>query len=143
MKIYKTLACLIVATLLAASCKTTSIDPNEKLIGMWNVTKVEGTQIQNGVEGIMLMDDSPSGYIRFDSDGRGEQNYSFTLFNSTFPFQNNFRWTSTPDEIRIDLIGDDDMIWTRHVNEAAKQEASYSIIIDAANTIEYRLTLEK
>lgn len=113
------------------------------LFGTWNVTKVQGQQYVNGTAGLLLTDSSPSGYVRFDKDGTGEQNYSFTLFGTVYPNVNEFRWEADVAEIRIDRFNQPDLVWQRITNEANKQEATYNIIVDAAQNWDYTLTLEQ
>ena len=138
----KSLLILIVAVATTTSCVET-IDPNENLLGTWSVTKVEGRQITNGVYGIVLTDDSPEGFISFDDNGWGEQDYSFTLFGTDYPFNSRFVYTTNDTEIQIKLIGEDDMIWNRILNESNLQQASYDIYINEMLTVEYTLTLEQ
>jgi hypothetical protein len=143
MSIFKSLTGLILIMAVITSCKKTTISTDENLLGQWTVVKVQGQQFTNGVPGIVLTDTVPTGYIRFDDNGWGEQNYSFRLFGVTYPFNDTFKWSSNTDEIRIDLFSNPDMIWTRKINEPGTQEATYTIVISATQTIEYTLTLEK
>jgi len=143
MHFFKFLFLIVTVAAGLAGCSKSEVNPNEYIIGQWDVTKVEGRQVANGVPGIVLTDENPTGFIRFDVDGKGEQQYSFTLFGNVYPQSAQFRWNSTEQEVMIDLIGSDDMIWSRSVNEMDRQVAAYDIVISAELTIEYELTLEK
>jgi len=143
MHYYKFLFLIVTIAVGLAGCSKSEVNTDEKLIGQWDVTKVEGRQVTNGVPGIVLTDENPTGFIRFDEDGKGEQQYSFSLFGNTYPQSAQFRWNSTEQEVVVDLIGSDDMIWSRSVNEIDRQVAAYEIVISAELTIEYELTLEK
>lgn len=125
------------------SCKKRTISDDATLPGTWNVTKVQGQLYTSGVPGITVTDNAPTGYVRFDSDGRGEQNYSFTLYSTVYPFNDSFYWTSTDTEIRIDRFVNPDMIWARNINEPLKQVVTYNYILSASETVIYTLTLEK
>lgn len=126
-----------------SSCSKDDADFDGNLTGKWNVTKVEGQQYVNGNAGIYLQDNSPTGYIEFKSNGKGEQNYSFTLFGTSYPQVANFTYTSTENSIIVKRFGEDDLVWNRLTNETNIQVASYEIPVDASTTIEYTLTLEK
>ena len=113
------------------------------LFGTWNVTKVHGQQYVNGNVGLQLTDNNPTGYIRFDEDGTGEQNYAFTLFGTVYPNVNEFSWEADAAEIRVDRFNASDLVWRRITNEVNKQEATYNIVVDATQNWDYTLTLEK
>lgn len=113
------------------------------LFGTWNVTKVQGQQYVNGTPGFLLTDNSPTGYVRFDDDGTGEQNYSFTIFGTTYPNVSEFYWEADAAEIRIDRFSQPDLVWRRITNEANKQEATYNIVVDATQSWDYTLTLQR
>lgn len=131
---------LVLITLLF-SCSKGEIDP--ELTGTWEVTKVEGQQFYNGAQGIYLVDNNPSGTIEFKKNGRGEQDYSFTLFGTVYEQKGSFTWSATELEVIIERNNDDDLIWSRLVSESKKQVATYDIVVDAQNTARYTLTLEK
>lgn len=128
---------------LVAACGKDDVDPDGNLIGTWDVVKVEGQQYTNGIPGFKLTDNNPTGYIEFKSNGRGEQNYSFTLFGTVYPANDNFSFSATSDEIVIDLFNEPDMIWTRKVNTSNQQVASYDIPFGLNGYIEYTLSMEK
>jgi hypothetical protein len=124
------------------SCKDDAlVDP--VLFGTWNVTKVQGQQYVNGIPGLLLTDNNPTGYVRFDEDGNGEQNYSFTIFGTTYPNVSEFSWEADDAEIRIDRFNQADMVWRRITNDINKQEARYLIQVDATQSWDYTLTLER
>jgi len=133
--------------LLLLSCCLSSCKDEEQLdatlFGTWNVTKVHGQQYVNGNAGLQLTDNNPTGYIRFDEDGTGEQNYTFTLFGTAYPTVNEFSWEADAAEIRVDRFNASDLVWRRITNEAIKQEATYNIVVDATQNWDYTLTLEK
>jgi hypothetical protein len=125
------------------SCSKDDVDPDGNLQGRWNVEKVEGQQFTNGNPGIKLEDNNPTGYIVFESNGEGEQNYTFTLFGTAYPNINNFRYSATQTEIIIERFGQADLVWNRELNSANRQIASYDILVNANSFIRYTLTLEK
>lgn len=128
---------------LLVACTQDKTPFEDDLIGTWTVTKVKGQQFLNGVPGIDATDDSPSGFVRFDRDGRGEQNYTFNLLGFEFPNTGNFIWLSNAIEIRIKQSGNPDLIWKREVNQPNLQVATYTIVVSPEITIDYTLTLEK
>ena len=135
---------LILAILLMTSfmfsCDKEDDEIDEGLVGTWEVTKVEGQQFVNGNPGIKLEDENPTGYVKFESDGKGEQNYSFTLFGTTYPQTGQFRWTATASTINVKRFNDSDLVWERELNEPNKQIASFFF---EDNNVKYTLTLEK
>jgi hypothetical protein len=104
---------------------------------------VEGQQYVNGSAGLTLADNNPTGTIRFDSDGSGNQNYSFTILGSTQSFNSNFIWEADELEIRVQRLNQPDMIWTRETNEPNLQRAINNVVISATENWDYILTLEK
>jgi hypothetical protein len=124
-----------------SSCKDEELD--SQLFGTWNVTRVEGQQYVNGVAGLQLADPSPSGYVRFDSDGTGEQNYYFTLFGTVYPNISEFSWEADDSEIRIDRFTEPDMVWRRTTTEPNRQVATYNIVVNDSQNWDYTLTLER
>ncbi len=139
----KTLSFIFASIIIMTSCSNEEISPNEKLVGTWEVTKVEGRQKTNGENGIVLTDNNPTGTINFTDEGKGKQDYSYSLFGNTYPNVNNFFWASNENEIIVDLWGDDDMIWKRIVNDENMQVATYGIVVNELITVEYTLTLER
>lgn len=134
------------AVLLLSCCFPSCKDEEQldaTLFGTWNVTKVHGQQYVNGNARFQLADPSPTGYIRFDEDGTGEQNYAFTLFGTVYPNVNEFSWEADDAEIRVDRFNASDLVWRRVTNEANKQKATYNIVVDATQNWDYTLTLEK
>jgi hypothetical protein len=130
--------------LLTACVKDKDPDKSDgNLIGRWNVKQVKGLIIENGVpKGSEIIDDAPTGFIRFDSDGKGEQNYSYTLLGTVYPNTGAFFWTANETEIRIKQFGND-LIWVRKLNEPNKQQATYRVPISITTSVDYTLTLEK
>lgn len=133
---------LLCLSCLLSACKDKE-DLDSGLFGTWNVTRVAGQQYNNGSAGLSLADSSPSGYVRFDDDGTGEQNYYFTLFGTNYPNINEFRWEADASEIRIDRFNQPDLVWRRVTNEPDKQVATYNIVISATENWDYTLTLER
>lgn len=131
---------LITTSLVFNSCKK---NLDQVLFGTWTVSKVEGTYNVNGVSLSSAEDNNPVGIVRFDNDGTGEQNYSFTFSNVNQSQTGEFSWEANEDEIIINRVSEADMIWTRIVNSENKQVASYSIVINATEDWDYTLTLEK
>lgn len=131
---------LVLTALVFNSCKK---NLDAVLFGTWTVTKVEGTRNLNGVSIFSAEDNNPVGTVRFDNDGTGEQNYSFTFANINYPQTGEFSWEANEDEIIINRVSEPDMIWTRIVDSENKQVASYTIVIDATQDWDYTLTMEK
>ncbi len=132
---------LLLAMLFNSSCKKDSLDA--VLFGTWNVTKVQGQQYVNGNPFLLLTDNNPTGYVRFDDNGTGEQNYTYVLFGTSYPNVSDFSWEADDNEIRIDRFNQPDLVWLRITNETDKQEATYTIVVDATQYWDYTLTLEK
>jgi hypothetical protein len=131
---------LVIVALVFNSCKK-SLD--SVLFGTWTVTKVEGTRNLNGVSIFSAEDNNPIGIVRFDSDGTGEQNYSFTFANINYSQNEEFSWEANEDEIIINRVSEADIIWNRTVDSENKQVASYTVVIDATQDWDYTLTMEK
>lgn len=131
---------ILLTTILLISCAKDEDEIDEGLVGTWEVTKVEGQQFVSGNPGIKLEDDNPSGYVKFESDGKGEQNYTFTLFGTTYPQIAQFRWTANASTINVKRFNDSDLVWERELNEPNKQVASF--FIEESN-VKFTLTLEK
>lgn len=125
------------------SCKDDSGSLDPVLFGTWNVTKVQGQQYVNGSAGLLLTDNNPTGYVRFDSDGSGREDYTFTIFGSTYPNVSDFTWEADDAAITVVRYNQPDLIWRRITNETSKQEATYTIVVDATQYWDYTLTLEK
>lgn len=132
---------VLISTMFA--CSKDNADATGNLEGRWNVEKVEGQQYTNGNPGIKLEDNNPTGYIEFESNGQGEQNYTFTLFGTAYPNNGNFVYSATEAEIIIERFNQEDLVWMREVNTAAQQVASYDIDLNTSSFIRYTLTLEK
>ncbi len=113
------------------------------LIGTWNVTKVEGVFNSGGSSLPPLTDEAPVGTITFRSNGTGEQNYSYSLGGMQYPQTGSFSWSATDDLIIIERVNDPDMDWTRLVDTDNKQVASYNLLVNANQSWDYTLTLEK
>jgi len=112
------------------------------LFGTWNVTKVEGTLNMNGVSVFTGEDLNATGTVEFKSNGRGEQDYTFTFGGTSYPQTGTFSWSANKDEIIIERTSDSDMIWTRIISTENRQVASYKIIVDANQNWDYTITLE-
>lgn len=134
---------IIVVIITLAACSKDNADTTGNLEGRWNVEKVEGQQFTNGNPGIQLEDNNPTGYIEFQSNGQGEQNYTYTLFGTTYPNTGNFLYSATETAITIERFGQADLIWNREVNTATQQVASYDIPVSANVFVRYTLTLGK
>jgi hypothetical protein len=139
----KYLLTTLLFTTLLLGCKKDPALLDDSLFGRWEVTKVSGQIIDNGTPGLVVNDNSPTGFVRFDDNGKGEQNYSFVLLGTTYPNTGNFSWTANPAEIRIQQFRKPDLIWRRKLAEPNKQEATYAIVISPTQTIDYTLTLTR
>jgi hypothetical protein len=113
------------------------------LVGTWTVTEVQGVFTTGSVSLPAIVDSDPTGTITFKSNGTGEQNYSYTLGGTTYPQTGNFSWSATKDLIIIDRVNEADMEWTRIIDTDNKQVASYNFLINADQSWNYKLTLEK
>lgn len=129
------------AVLLSLSSCHKNLD--KTLFGTWNVTKVEGTLNVNGFSIFTAQDENPTGTVKFESNGRGRQNYSFTFAGTIYEQIDNFSWEANDSEIIIVRSNDPDIIWTRIVDTDNKQVATYNIVVDANQNWDYTLTLEK
>lgn len=98
------------------SCDKDKDEIDEGLVGTWEVTKVEGQQFVNGNPGIKLEDENPTGYVKFESDGKGAQNYSFTLFGNKYPQISQFIWTANASTVNVKRLNDTDLVWERLVS---------------------------
>jgi len=131
---------IIFSLIQISSCKKDS--DGSELVGTWNVTKVQGQLVENGNAGITLTDNNPSGYVEFNKDGTGTQDYSFTL-GLSYSFTGNFVWRANEDEITIERINQPDLIWRRVTNQPNKQEATFTTVVSSTQNWDYTLTLEK
>ena len=113
------------------------------LVGTWNVTEVQGVFTTGSVSLPAIIDSNPTGTITFKSNGTGEQDYSYTLGGTTYPQTGSFSWSATNDLIIIDRVSEADMEWTRIIDTDNKQVASYNFLINADQSWNYKLTLEK
>ena len=113
------------------------------LVGTWNVTRVQGIFISGGNASPPIADENPTGTITFKSNGTGEQNYTYTLGSTQYPQTGTFSWSATNDLILIERVNDPDMEWTRITDQDNKQIASYNFLINANQSWDYTLTLEK
>lgn len=113
------------------------------LVGTWNVERVEG--VFNTGSGTLppVVDENPTGTITFRSNGRGEQNYSFTLMGTEYPQTGDFSWSATDELIVIERITEPNMEWRRLEDTDNKQVATYNILINANQSWDYTLTLRK
>jgi len=126
-------------TLVLNSCQK---NLDKVLFGTWEVTKVEGTLNVSGIPVFTGEDPNASGTVEFKSNGRGEQDYSYTFSGITYPQTGTFSWEANDDEIIIDRTSEPDMIWKRLTNTDTKQEATYRIIVDATQSWDYTITME-
>lgn len=113
------------------------------LIGTWNVTRVEGVFNSGGSSLPPIVDESPTGTITFRSNGTGEQNYSYSIGNTTENQTGSFSWSATDDLILIERVSDPDMEWNRVTDQENLQVATYNFLINANQSWDYTLTLEK
>lgn len=118
-------------------------DATGNLEGEFSVTKVEGQRYFNGNPDFYLADNNPTGYVRFNTNGTGKQDYTFTIFGNTSTQNANFTWEADASTINIKRIGEPDLVWDRILNETDKQVAAYDIVLDAQTYIKYTLTMEK
>lgn len=136
---------LFILTVLMWTASIVSCNKNldSVLFGTWNVTKVEGTLNVNGVSVFTAQDNSPVGTVKFESNGRGRQNYSFTFAGTVYEQVDDFSWEANESEIIIVRLSEPDMIWNRIINTENRQKASYNVVVDANQNWDYTLTLEK
>lgn len=132
---------VLIATALCFTACNKNLD--KVLFGTWSVTKVEGVYFSNGASVFTVEDASPTGFVKFEKSGKGEQDYSFTLAGTIYTQQDNFSWEANDDEIIIVRSGEPDLIWTRVSDTETMQVATYKIIVDATTYWNYTLTLEK
>lgn len=118
-------------------------DATGNLEGEFAVTKVEGQRYFNGTPDFYLADNNPTGYVRFNRNGTGKQDYTFTIFGNTSTQNSNFTWDADATSININRINEPDLVWERILNERDKQVAAYDIVLDAQTYIKYTLTMEK
>lgn len=137
----KILLPLFAIALFITSCKKENLDSG--LFGTWNVTQVSGIYYLNGSVVASPVDNNPTGTIKFNSNGTGKQDYSFSLYGSTYPQTSNFVWEADDSKITIDRTDEPDMEWTRVTNESNKQVATYRYVVNASQSWDYTLTLEK
>ncbi len=140
MKNVLTISAFLACAMVFNSCTK---DLDKVLFGTWSVTKVEGTLNVNGSSVFTEIDNNPTGTVEFNSNGRGEQNYTFTFANTAYPQTGTFTWQANEDEIIIDRVDEPDMIWIRITDTENKQVASYNFVVDANQNWDYTLTLEK
>ena len=138
----KVLLFLISISILSNACKKQE-DLDPVLYGTWNVTKVEGVYYLNNIPVTYPVDNNPTGTINFNSNGTGKQDYSYSIAGTVYPQNSNFIWEANAQQITIDRTNEPDMTWTRVLNEANKQVATYTYVVDATQKWDYTLTLEK
>lgn len=131
---------LLALTTFLAGCQD-GID--KVLVGTWNVTEVRGVFNTGGGSLPPVIDSNPTGTITFRSNGTGEQNYSFTLGGTENPQTGDFVWSATDDLIIIERVSEPDMEWSRIEDTENKQVASYNFLINANQSWDYTLTLQK
>jgi hypothetical protein len=134
------IVCFAFVSLIFNSCNK---NLDKVLFGTWTVTSVEGTLNVGGNSVFNSEDANPTGTVKFNSNGTGEQNYSFTFAGTVYNQVDDFSWEANNDEIIINRVSDPDMIWSRIFDSESKQIASYNIVVDAQQNWDYTLTLEK
>lgn len=134
-------ALLCFSFIFSSSCTDKRHDPN--LVGTWDVTKVQGQRFDNGNPGIILTDNNPTGYIRFNRNGTGRQDYSFSIFGLTYDNTGDFIWRTNEDEVIIERFSQPDLIWQRITDEPDIQVATYTNVVNSTTSWDYTLTLEK
>ena len=137
----KSLAPLLLALVFISTGCREGID--KVLVGTWNVTKVEGVFNSGGTSSPAVADNNPTGTITFKNTGRGEQNYTFRLNNVDYPQTGSFSWSATDDKIIIERVTEADMEWTRITDQDNKQVATYNLLVNANQSWDYTLTLQK
>lgn len=131
----------LVITLLFVACGKENSD--KALYGKWDVIQVRGQQYINGAAFLNLADDKPNGWVEFKGNGRGEQNYSFTLGASTYPNTGTFLWEADESFIYINKGTVNELIWRREINQENMQKATYNIVVNANQNWDYTLTLTR
>lgn len=134
---------LLALSIVAMTFNSCNKNLDKVLFGTWVVTKVEGTLNVGGVSVFTAEDNAPVGTVRFDNDGTGEQNYSFTFATVNYTQTGEFSWEANEDEIIINRVSEPDLIWTRITDSENKQVASYNLVEDASHNRDFTLTLEK
>ncbi|MCB0755178.1 MAG: lipocalin family protein [Flavobacteriales bacterium] len=129
-----------VSSVVLSGCKE-GID--KVLVGTWNVTEVQGVFNSGGNSAPPIIDSNPTGTITFRSNGTGEQNYSYTLGGTQYPQTGSFSWSASNSLIIIERVNDPDMEWTRVIDQENKQVATFNFLINANQSWDYTLTLEK
>ncbi len=142
MKNIRILSSLFFVLILMVSC-TKDADSEGNLEGSFNVTKVEGQRYYNGSADIYVVDNNPTGYVKFNSGGSGNQDYTFTLYGNSSRQNSNFTWSADASSVYVKRYNQPDLVWERIENEKNKQVVSYDIIVDAQTTVKYTLTMEK
>ncbi len=136
----RTVLCAFVLFFIASCDKA---NDRNVLIGQWDVTQVKGVLYLNGSALPPIIDSSPTGYVKFNANGTGEQNYSFSVLGQSYPNTGSFVWTADEHAITIQRVNEPDLVWRRNINEADKQEATYNIVVNSNQNWDYTLTLEK
>lgn len=131
---------LLVGVVSAVSCNK---NLDKVLFGTWTVTKVEGDYIVNGTSVFTAQDTVPTGTIEFKTNGTGHQNYTFFFGGTTYTMIDDFKWEANDDEIIVNRVDDTDMIWTRVLDTETKQIATFTTVINADESRDFTLTLEK
>lgn len=130
---------IFLATLISGCRK--GID--KELVGTWNVEKVEVDVILNGQLFANESDTMPTGTVTFNSNGKGEQNYSYSYENTMYFQTGTFRWSATDEFIIIERATESDMEWRRITKTSNKQVATFNVLKNADQSTDYTLTLEK
>lgn len=131
---------LLLGVVSVVSC-TKNLD--KLLFGTWTVTKVQGAYIVNGNSVFTAQDTMPTGTIEFKNNGTGHQNYTFFFAGTTYVMIDDFKWEANDDEIIVKRIDEPDMIWTRVLDTETKQIATFTTVINADESRDFTLTLEK
>jgi len=116
---------------------------DKDLIGTWNVTRVEAVFVNSGTNSTAVVDEDPTGTVIFRRNGTGEQDYYYTVAGTQSHQTGSFRWSATDETIYIERDNEPDMEWTRVVNQENRQVATYRILVNATQSWDYTLTLER
>jgi hypothetical protein len=133
----------VVVLLVGAFVSSCNDNIDEVLVGTWNVTRVEGTFNTGSGSMPPVADESPTGTITFKRNGSGNQNYTYSIGGTDYPQTGSFSWSATDDLIIIERTTEPDMEWSRLVDTENRQVATYNVLINATQSWDYTLTLEK
>ncbi len=112
------------------------------IVGTWQVDNVA---LEGQIGGINVNEQvNPTGTITFNSDFTGKENYTYTIPNLNIPIVENdqFKWTSSGNQLMIDPGDVDQQNWVRTINEANNQKGSYQVV-DGSTNYTVTITLSK